>query len=362
MSTKQSAPSKVEAVWYAARTLSVYPGRSWMKVSSGRYSWRASVRLFWICLWAGLALGAVKLNAEDSSSARSSSGIEVDTKGVDPKAIEKAPSFRVLQDVSLNYSYAPQAKLKSGAEGKLDEQAIDFNYGVSIPISADLSILTGLQYSRLDFGQPEHSPLPDSLEKVSVSLGAHYKISDQWSVFGILSPELRLLNGWDAIGSEEFQLGGALGASYEFNPALSLRFGFALNSGWADSPVIPLLGLNWRFAEAWTLNLGFPKTAVEYQVLPQLRLSVVELAFQGGTYHTGNSYGNSVGRSDLNDRDLQYTEVRVGSGATYALTKNVDLSLAAGVIAYREFDFKDTGYKQKVDPAPYIQAGVKVGF
>lgn len=363
-----SHKAPAESMWNVARSLSPYPGRivpGYSFPSKAIQARNKISRLTLAVLFASLALVVSSLRADEipqsNPSARPLADIEIDTNS-DPKAIAKSSESKVIEEVTLNSSYAGKADVKSGSGGKLDEQTTDFNYSANIPLRSDMSLLAGVRYNRLDFGQSGSSPLPNSLETVSIPVGINYKISDRWGFFGVLSPQLNLLNGWDEIQSQDIRLGVTVGATYEFNNDLSGRFGLAINSGQEDSPVIPLVGLNWHFAEFWTLNFGFPKTSIDYQLFEKLRLSVIELGFQGGTYHTGSSYGNSVGHPELNDRDLVYTEIRVGTGASYTLTKNVDLQASTGVVAYREFDFKDSGYKQKVDPAPYIQLGVKVGF
>ncbi len=64
----------------------------------------------------------------------------------------------------------------------------------------------------------------------------------------------------------------------------------------------------------------------------------------------------------LNERSVRYNEVRVGVGAGNKILPNLTADLSGGVIAYREFDFRDAGYSPKVDPAPYVQIGLRVGF
>ena len=282
---------------------------------------------------------------------------------VDQKQISVAqPSSRLLQDVSLDYTYVGNADLRTGTGGSLGEQTTRFGYRIKAPITEQWALNFGLNYNRLDFGQPAGSPLPYTLETLTASVGATYKISDQWSLFGDVAPRLELLDGWDQIQSGDVQVGGALGATYEANPNLSLRFGAAINPGTTGLPVMPLLGLRWRFADAWALNFGFPRTSIDYQILPNLRLSPIEIGFEGGSFHTDSTYGNSVGMPNLNDRNLNYREVRVGTGAAYDMTKNIQVGLNAGVVVYREFDFSNANYSPTVAPAPYVQLGAKVGF
>ncbi len=104
-----------------------------------------------------------------------------------------------------------------------------------------------------------------------------------------------MIDGWNSIDSQDFEVGGAIGFTYDPNPALSLRSGFAINPGTTGVPVMPLLSLRWRFADDWTLNFGFPRTSIDYQLNSKLRLSPLKLDFEGGTFHTNSVYGNSVG-------------------------------------------------------------------
>lgn len=311
-----------------------------------------------------LSFVSLNLFADDhgsNSPPNPSGGLTMNQKK-DQHISTETPSLSIQEDVTLSYTYVGDADLKSGATGHLGEQTTRFGYGLKVPISESLSLRSSLNYNRLDFGQPAGSPLPDNLQTFSVSVGAEYKTSDKWGVFGALVPRLKLIDGWDQIESQEFQLGGALGVTYDLNPNLSFRFGLAVNPDVVGVPVLPILGVRWLFAEPWTLNLGFPRTSLDYQLLPNLRISPIEIGFQGGSFHTSKSYGDSVGMSQLDDRKLEYNEIRVGGGADYAVMKNVRVELTVGAVVYREFDFKDASFSPKVDPAPYVQLAVKVGF
>jgi long-subunit fatty acid transport protein len=281
-----------------------------------------------------------------------------DTKGL---SLDHPPTL-LKEDVSLDYSYVGGADLHSGLGGHLGEQTTQFRYGLKAPLNDQWSLHFGLDYNRIDFGQPTGSPLPYNLQTLSFGFGANYKISDQWSVFGDVSPRLNMIDGWNQIESQDFQVGGMVGANYEFNKDLSLRFGLGINPGETGIPVMPILGVRWRFTDLWTLNFGFPRTSVDYQILPNLRLSPIEVGFEGGSFHTNKTYGSLVGMPQLNDRELDYREVRVGVGADYAITKNIHAGLTAGAVVYREFNFNDANFSPKVDPAPYVQLGVRIGF
>ncbi|SDT86068.1 hypothetical protein SAMN05444156_0117 [Verrucomicrobium sp. GAS474] len=289
---------------------------------------------------------------------------EPSKKSQDSKGIAfLPPKSGIRQELSLDYGYAAGSDLKkSGASGSLQEQSSHFAYNLTVPLDAKWTTRFGIAESRIDFGRPGGSPLPQNLQTTTLSLGAQYKIDDHWAAFGAIAPRLSLIDGWDRINSQEVQFGGAVGAVYIVNRDLVFTMGLGINPGNEDLPVMPLVGVHWVFAKDWTLDLGIPRTALSYQILPKLKLIPVMVGFDGGTFHTSKTYGNAFGQPGLNDKKLQYTEVRVGSGASYAFLPNLSLDLTGGVIAYRKFDFKDGGYSPQADPAPYAQIGLKLGF
>ncbi len=305
-------------------------------------------------------------NLEDisTSPAETSTG-EKPTPATDNKATFLPPKAGIREEVTLDYAYAGGADLKSAGtigSGSLQEQSTHLGYNVLIPIDDKWSVRWGLADSRLDFGRPARSPLPQNLQTLTMNFGAQYKIDSQWTAFGGIAPRLSLMDGWDRVNSQEVAFGGMLGARYDVNRDLAFTFGLGINPGNNGLPVMPLVGVHWGFAKDWTLDVGIPRTAVSYQLLPNLRLNPLLVGFDGGTFHTSKTYGNAFGMPQLNDRQLQYTEVRVGTGASYFFQPTVSLDLTGGVIAYRQFDFKDAGYSPKVDPAPYVQLGLRIGF
>lgn len=286
---------------------------------------------------------------------------DTDDNKVAMKDIQPALRPALVESVVAHYSYVGGSDLKSNGGGELTEQTSDFRYDLRVPINDTVGIGFGLGYNRIDFGTPDNSFLPDSLETVNLGLLGYYKLSNDWSLFAMFGPRLNLVNGWSEIEAKNVTWAGGFGARFEYNKDLSLQFGLGVNPGTDRVPILPIVGVNWHFADKWTLNVGFPRTALDYQLLSNLTLSL-EGSFLGGTYETSSTYGNEVGRPELNNRSLSYNEIRIGIGALYKLTKNVDLELSTGAVVYREFDFKDTDYDPTVKPAPYVKTGIKVSF
>lgn len=274
---------------------------------------------------------------------------------------KETPRPGYVHDASIQYAYAPGAEIKSGGGDEVNEQDFQLDYGARIPWNDALKFGFGVHYDRLDFGGTSGSGLPDNLQSISIRLGFDHKITEEWGAFAFFSPALNLVNGGDEIDSGNFQMRGALGATYKVHKDLHFRFGLMINPGLDDLPVLPIGGVYWHFADQWTLQVGIPETAIRYQVLPKLGLALQAKA-RGGNYRTGGSYGTSLGRPLLNDRTLNYTEIRVGGAAQYDFTENVSAELSTGVIAYRKFEFEDSGYEPEVEPGPYFGITVKSKF
>lgn len=291
-----------------------------------------------------------------------------DVKDSDGKSLnlQASPKKHVFQEVDLSYSYVGDAKLggkNRGNDGDLGEQSASLGYRNRVPVNDQLSIIQGLNYNRFDFSRPQGSFLPQNLQQFSLSVGAGYALSDKWNLFAMFGPTLSLVDGFD-IYSDNISFRGVAGASYAVNKDLLVQFGLAIapDNG-IDIPVIPFGAAQWSFAENWKLNLGLPKTSLDWNIQSNLCWSLLEAQYAGGTYHTNGSYGTKLGAPDLNDRRLNYREVRVGTSATYTPFKGLDLNVAVGAAVYRNFDFDDVGNASPtVDPAPYVQAGAKVSF
>jgi hypothetical protein len=285
---------------------------------------------------------------------------------VSAKEVLSPGHIEIRQEFSADYSYVGGAQARAHADaggahyGDMDEQTSAMRYGLSVPLTASLALEGGVGYHRIDFGNPQGgSALPQSLQAITPDIGLRYRYSPDWSLFGRFNPEIEAVNDWN--DSAYLRLTGAMGATWSPNPNLDLTFGLVINPGVADIPVMPLAAVRWHFANAWTLSLGFPKTAVEYQINKQWNVWAGP-SFEGGLYKTGSNYGNSFGRPDLDNQRLQYQEIRVGIGSEYRLTSSIGLEGQVGSSVYREFDFKNTAYRVQVQPAPYAELGLKFHF
>jgi opacity protein-like surface antigen len=228
-----------------------------------------------------------------------------------------------------------------------------------MPVSKEWSVQFGAGYKRFDFGSTGTvGGTPQNLEVASLDLGASYRLDEKWTLFSMVTPELDGVNG----DYTYLHVGGAVGYVYQYRPNLTLTAGLAINPGGiVDYPVMLIGGIHWKISDVWTLDLGLPRSAIDYAVTDKLHVWCGP-SFEGGLFRTSSDYGNPIGRPDLDGRKVSYREIRVGVGADYALTSSISIGAQVGSAVYREFEFKDDNTKVHADPAPFGQLGVKVAF
>ncbi|PTY05048.1 hypothetical protein DB346_02235 [Verrucomicrobia bacterium LW23] len=273
---------------------------------------------------------------------------------------------RLDHEFRAEYSYVGESELSGNTRdrgGKLSEHAVSVGYSVKAPINERFAVEVGVEYDRLDFERPSGSFLPQNLQESSFHVMAQYALTEKWGLFFRGGPSLSLVNG-AGVTSDNISFKGMAGAGWRPNDKLMVMAGLLVSQDVSQSfPVLPIASVEWKFAENWELNLGMPKTSLSWQVMPNLRLALIEAQMKGGSYQTAKDYGTKVGLPELNSRNLNYTEIRVGSRIDYALTENIEINLGVGAAVYRKFEFEDLdGSSPNVDPAPYVQAGVKITF
>lgn len=137
-------------------------------------------------------------------------------------------------------------------------------------------------------------------------------------------------------------------------------FGLTFNYR-SQYPVFGGVGLRWKFAEHWTLALLLPKPSVEYTVNEHLTLFAGG-GISGGAFRVAKDFGNKDGQPKLNNSDVTYREMRVGSGARYRFNEHITLTADAGWMIDRRFEFDNGDLLLNGDGAPYVRVGVSGSF
>jgi hypothetical protein len=145
-------------------------------------------------------------------------------------------------------------------------------------------------------------------------------------------------------------------ATYRVNDRLYLKGGLGLMDSSEDLSVMPLLGASWLFAEDWRLDALLPRSMeVSYSPAPAYIL-------HGGVETEAEEYRVRPDDPDAGDAASgKAHEHRVFLGAIFRATKNVSISLKAGLVVGGSYGWRDatgTDYEGDLDRGVFGSFGV----
>ena len=258
-----------------------------------------------------------------------------------------------------------EARLKGGDTSFKDVQVNNSSWSLGQNIGLDNSstLAVNVAYNRTSINEGNYHhferdygadrvPLPNDLQSLGASLEYSAKINSEWSFstsVGAGSHVAKhdlLSKGWGAEGH-------AMGL-YTYGPDLTFAVGLAYDSLSEDWKCIPIVGFEWRPAEKWSVAIGFPKTAVTYELSKSLTMSLAASG-AGGTYYIRDDPRPGTSPRSLADSKLEYTEVRLGFETAWKINNNFSLSGSVGSVLHREFKYIDRDYKlTSRDIAPFL--------
>lgn len=265
----------------------------------------------------------------------------------------------LLDSWSFGYGYSSKSDLaRSGPAGEVAVQRVDVSFSGRRPLTTGAQLLYGFNFSSNELETSPGTPLPERLAELSLNLGLMRRLSPAWSVSVFARPGF--YGDFTEIG-DSFNLPMLAMANYARSTDLVWTFGLNVNPI-ADNPVLPVAGFRWKFAPAWSFNFGFPQAGFIYQPNPKTSWRA-GVSFQGGSFRISDNLGvPAPGVARLANTFLDYREVRVGLGADLTLPAGFVLTLDAGMVTDRQFDYYDRDYRLNGDPAVYGSVAVRAAF
>lgn len=293
------------------------------------------------CIAAILSISTLLLSAADKGGKKSKSSI----------------SYEVTGDAS--YVGGVKTRIGDVKIGDVTEQSTSLGIVQSREISEGTLLRLGAASQRFSFGLPNAAPLPNTLQSVNAVIGADLEVGDSWLMRVETYPGV--YSDFKDIAGDDFNSPFIVGATYLQSEDFQWFVGMSVNAK-RDIPVLPGAGFRWHFADQWTLMALFPKPRIEYQLNDAITLyGGGEL--KGDTYTVSQDFGSNHGRPVLNGAELDYSEGRIGVGASWKLCPAVTVEAEAGALVYRDFDFHDAKQSFHEDSvAPYGQLAIKAGF
>lgn len=249
----------------------------------------------------------------------------------------------LIDSFSFAFTRSNSGDIARGADkvGNVSLNRFDFSLSSRVPIREGLMFVPGLAYTQTTIDASPGVPLPSSVQELSLSLGLRGFINRQWAYLAAVRPGY--YGDFKKLG-DSFNAPLFLAAFYVPSDKLTWTLGLTVNA-FNDRHVLPVVGVRWRFAPDWQLDVGFPRTAVAYTVNSALSLRT-GLSILGGNYRITDNLGSPApGIARIANTYLDLTEVRIGAGLSYALEGSFTIDLDAGVTTLRRFDYKYRNYR-----------------
>jgi len=248
-----------------------------------------------------------------------------------------------------NYSYSTNADVSHGGVlGSVAVHHAEVSLSGRTGLTDDLQLAYGLDYDTNLLVSGAAVPLPDQLTALSLNLGLIRAIDKEWTVAVFARPGF--YGDFAQLGRRSLNAPVLFSASYNPRPGLGWTFALAVNP-FAKNVVLPVLGVRWAFAPDWEFALGFPHTGFTWKMTGDLALRA-DASFQGGSYRVMRP---PAAFPALAGTLADYREIRTGLGLDFKVGDNNTLSLDAGLVADRRFDYHQRGYRLDGASAAYVR-------
>ena len=246
-----------------------------------------------------------------------------------------AQAQEVAWETELNSSFVAGAKtdLGDGRRGHVSEHSMLARAVASRPLARGPLLRLGGEWQRASFGVPGGAPIPNTLQSVAAVIGFDLEIREVL-VRVEAHPGLYTTN-FERPSGADFNVPIVLGGLYIVNKDLQFALGVGFDAN-RKYPLLPGGGVRWKFADRWLLNAILPRPRLEYSPTPDLTL-FGGAEIRNSTYHVDNDFGGS--RTELRGAFVEFTELRVGGGASCKLGNGLTVELESGAVTHREFNF-----------------------
>jgi hypothetical protein len=256
-------------------------------------------------------------------------------------------------------SFEERGAIGNGSVGKVESLDTSLKTIGTYQASAGLNLRFGLEFQRCTFGYRDGPPLPDRLQDLHLTLGADFQLGDAWLVRFEAQPGF--YGNDPAPNGRNLSCPIILGASYFVNADLQLVAGVSYDPD-RKYPVLPGVGFRWKFAADWVMDAVLPTPRIEYSLTKALTL-YAGADLRDDTYRMGGDFGRARGLPQLDDAVVDYTEVRVGAGATWKISSVISMEIESGCVLVDEFDFHRANVRlHSSETPPYGGISLKTAF
>ena len=267
---------------------------------------------------------------------------------------------RFSWETEAGFSGVAKSRFKGGSfGGNVSEVDAAARAVASIQVGGGPLIRAGVEWQRYDFGSPRNAPLPDVMQSLALVIGADFQIGEAW-LFRLEATPGFYAGGPD-IRAGDFNVPVLFGGSYFVSADLQFIAGLELDVN-RKYPVLGAIGVRWKFAQQFVLNAVLPTPRLEYSFSKELT-GYLGADIRETTYRMTGDFAGPRNKRGLNNAIVDFTEIRVGAGATWSVTSNLKLEVEAGVVVDQDLDYHRADFRVRSHGYPaYGGISLKAAF
>jgi hypothetical protein len=264
---------------------------------------------------------------------------------------------------SLQQANTAPSRTKLGSQwlGEVSSDTGSFVAAKTFRTAPPLALQVGVSAQNTHFSGSSKALryFPKDLSSITLSLGASYDLDNKWTIGALVAPGI--YSDFRDLSLSDVNMAALFGATYMVNPKLTWKFGLAMDLWNDDLPVLPFIGVIWKFAEHWTLQVDVLTPRLEWEIDPDVTLFTA-VSYQGSTYRVARDFDRRSGLARTGNDRISFTETRVGGGVVWKIIPAVQAEFQGGVMLERELDFQEANHRLRSRPAPYFQVAFNAGF
>ena len=268
--------------------------------------------------------------------------------------------FAVSWETEAHFSAIADSKFESRSM-RSDTSEVDFGIRAvaSHQFGGGPMFRLGFEWQRYDFDVPRRLPIPDKLQSLALVIGADFQIGEAWLFRLEATPGF--YHGGAELSAAGLNIPVLFGGSYFVNADLQFVAGIELDVN-RKYPVLGAIGVRWKFATNFVLNAVLPTPRLEYSFSKSLT-GYVGADLRETTYRMDDDFARSLKQRKLDGAIVDYTQIRIGAGATWKINSTFTLEAEAGVVAFHELNYHraEVGVKSDGYPA-YGGVSFKAAF
>ena len=245
-----------------------------------------------------------------------------------------------------------------------DSDGIGFEkYNIRIALPKHLKAKGDLLLNELNYSQTniDYATNPDlngnvsTFHSVMYSLAYNHSLKNDWSLTAMLSPSIS--SNFSSLNWDDLRFFGMVMFSKNLKSNTKLNFGISYSSILGKPFPLPMFTIFWKPSQKWTLNLGFPRIDVQYQMTKNTILGT-DLFMVGDNFTLGSGLFNQID-------NIRVMNLGGGIKVTQKLSKYLKLNMSSGYLFYRKFEFldgSDSVMEYDLDNNLYLKAGISIGI